>query len=53
MTEQDSTQPQPPARDPDDVALAALLHPWVGLHHMGGNAKIAKAAQAWLAAKGL
>lgn len=42
-----------PGQDPLDVTFAGVLHPWVQLHHIGGNAKVAKAAQAWMTAKGL
>lgn len=47
------TPPTPPS-DPDE-AFAALLHPWVLLRHskVDGNAKVAAAGKAWLAAKGL
>lgn len=36
-----------------DHAFAAELRPWVMLHHIGGNGKVAKAASTWLTAKGL
>ena len=36
-----------------DATFAAVLNPWVQLHHVGGNAKVARAAQTWLTAKGL
>jgi hypothetical protein len=42
-----------PGHNTDDVAFATLLHPWVQLHHIGGNAKVAKAAQTWMTDKGL
>jgi len=45
--------PPVPVANVADVAFAAVLHPWVQLHHVGGNAKVAKAAQQWLAIKGL
>jgi hypothetical protein len=41
-----------PVGDADHV-FAAALHPWVKLHHVGGNGKVSKAAQAWLTGKGL
>lgn len=45
--------PVPPSDHATDVAFATVLHPWVQLHHVGGNAKVSKAAQTWLTAKGL
>lgn len=36
-----------------DVNFATVLHPWVKVHHIGSNGQVAKAAQAWLTAKGL
>jgi hypothetical protein len=41
-----------PVTDPADDALAAVLRPWVQEHHIGENAKVAKAAKAWLAQLG-
>ncbi len=48
-------QPQPPSRSPDaaDLALAKVATPWVGLHHIGGNRKLAEALAAWLTARGI
>lgn len=43
--------PAPPV-DPDWV-FAQVLHPWILLHHIGGNRHIAREAQVWLKAKGL
>jgi hypothetical protein len=48
---QPAPTPTPPA-DPDH-AFAAVLHPWVVKHHVADNHTVAKAGQAWLAAKGL
>lgn len=45
--------PPVPVGSVPDTTFAAVLHPWVQLHHIGGNGKVSKAAQAWLAAKGL
>ncbi len=45
--------PSPPVGNAADSSFAAVLHPWVQLHHIGGNAKVSKAAQAWLTAKGI
>jgi hypothetical protein len=36
-----------------DVDFSLVLHPWVLMHHVGGNAKVARAAQTWLEAKNL
>jgi hypothetical protein len=50
------TQPAPTPTPADpDAALAAVAHPWVLTHHTGiaGNARMAAALKAWLAAKGL
>jgi len=44
--------PVPPADDPDKT-FAQVLHPWVLLHHIGGNGRASKAAEAWLKAKKL
>jgi hypothetical protein len=44
--------PVPVPDDPDHV-FAKVLHPWILLHHVGGNGKVSKAAEAWLKAKGL
>lgn len=45
--------PVPPVANADDVAFAKVLHPWVQLHHIGGNGKAAKAAEVWLHNKDL
>jgi hypothetical protein len=48
--------PQPvPIPEPDDpdAAFATVLKPWAARRHTGGNAAAAKAAKAWLAAKGM
>ncbi len=44
--------PVPPAAGPDQV-FAQALHPWVQLHHVGGNGKVSRAAASWMTAKGL
>jgi hypothetical protein len=44
--------PVPPPVDPDHV-FAQVLHPWVLLHHIGGNGHISREAAVWLKAKGL
>lgn len=36
-----------------DVTFANVLHPWVQLHHVGGNKQVAKAAVDWMKAKNL
>lgn len=41
-----------PSQDADHT-FAQMLHPWVQLHHVGGNGKVSKAADAWMKAKGL
>lgn len=46
-------EPVPIPHDSADVAFAHVLHPWVLLHHVGGNNKVAKAAQTWMDTKGL
>jgi hypothetical protein len=45
--------PPAPVSNAADVSFANELHPWVQLHHIGGNGKVSKAAQKWLTAKGL
>jgi len=45
--------PVPPVRNADDVAFAKVLHPWVLLHHIGGNGKASRAAEIWLENKEL
>jgi hypothetical protein len=48
-----STEP-PPVPIPDsgpDATFAAALRPWVTQRHIDGNARIARAARAWLSAK--
>jgi hypothetical protein len=46
------TAPAPAPTDADQT-LATALRPWVTQHHVDGNARAAKAAAQWLAAKGL
>ena len=45
--------PTPSPVDPADVAFAAVLHPWVGAHHVGANHTVQVAAENWLQEKGL
>jgi len=45
--------PVPPAPASADLTFAKVLHPWVKLHHVGGNGQVSKAAQRWLTDKGL
>ncbi len=45
--------PPVPVQNPDDVAFAAVLHPWVLVHHVGHNEQAARAARTWLRARGL
>jgi hypothetical protein len=45
--------PVPVPGSSDDVVFADVLHPWVQVHHVGSNGKVAKAAEAWLKAKNL
>lgn len=45
--------PQPPQPADPDHAFAAVLHGWVDHPHVAGNAKVARAAKAWLQAKQL
>jgi hypothetical protein len=42
-----------PVRDPADVAFAGVLHPWIQLHHIGGNGQVSRAAKTWMDKKGL
>lgn len=42
-----------PKNDPADVTFANVLHPWVQLHHIGGNGQVSRAAKTWLDKKGL
>jgi hypothetical protein len=44
--------PVPVPVDPDHV-FAQVLHPWVLLHHVGGNKVVSREAQVWMKAKGL
>jgi hypothetical protein len=44
--------PIPVPVDPDFV-FAQVLHPWVLLHHIGGNGHVSREAQVWMKAKGL
>lgn len=44
--------PVPPPVDPDHV-FAQVLHPWILLHHIGGNGHVSREAAVWLKAKGL
>lgn len=54
LTDRELPIPTPaPAPDTADATFAAALKPWVAARHSGSNAKAAKAAKAWLAAKGL
>lgn len=46
-----SPTPVPPASA--DVTFADVLHPWVLVHHVGQNGKVAKAAETWMDTKGL
>lgn len=45
--------PVPVPVDAADARFATVLHPWVKLHHVGGNGQVSKAAQTWMTAKGL
>jgi hypothetical protein len=45
--------PAPVEHDPADVAFADVLWPWVACRHTGRNRDTARAAKAWLTAKGL
>lgn len=46
--------PDPPVGPPAaDVAFARALRPWSSNPHISGNARVAKAARTWLAARGL
>jgi hypothetical protein len=44
--------PVPVPVDVDHV-FAQVLHPWVQLHHIGGNGHVAREAQVWMKARGL
>lgn len=46
-----STSPAPVPTDPNSV-LAATAKPWVNQHHIGANARMAKALKVWLKAEG-
>lgn len=48
-----SPAPTPPAPADPDATFAAVLHPWVTERHVGENHRVATAAKAWLAGKGL
>jgi hypothetical protein len=50
--EPSNVEPPTPAPDADHV-FADALRPWVARRHTGCNAKTARAAKTWLAAKGL
>jgi hypothetical protein len=45
--------PTPAPDDDPDVAFAAVLKPWVEEHHVGGNQRMAIAAEQWLAEREL
>ncbi len=45
--------PPVPVNSAADTKFAAVLHPWVKLHHVGGNGQVSRDAQTWLTAKGL
>jgi hypothetical protein len=45
--------PPPPSGIEADVRFAQALRPWASDRHVGANARAAKAARAWLVARGL
>lgn len=46
-------QPSPPDAADVDKVFSVALRGWLGTHHTGAAGRVADAAQAWLAAKGL